>query len=75
MTLLAKMQKKDQLLGAPSSVGTHNSAPVDEGRKMKGTYRGGEGEGGSGMRPPGSELLLGRRARVVRGSRGLDYAS
>ena len=56
-------------------MGTHNSAPVDEGRKMKGTYRGGEGEGGSGMRPPGSELLLGRRARVVRGSRGLDYAS
>ena len=32
-TLFAKMQKKDQLLRAPSSVGTHNSMRVDEGRK------------------------------------------
>ena len=33
LNLFAKVQKKDQLLRTPSSVGRHNSARVDEGRK------------------------------------------
>ena len=68
------MQKKELLLRAPSSVGTHNSTRVDEGRKCRillpiktkaRTVVGREEEGS--LCDPESELLLGGSARVVRG--------
>ena len=74
LTLFAKMQKKDQLLRAPSSVGRYNSTRFDEGkkssiilaRKMKARTVVGRGEEGP-LCDSGSELLLGGRARVVQG--------
>ena len=73
--IFAKMQKTDQLLRPPSSVGGYISTRVDEERKcwvllaikMKARTVVGRGEEGP-LCDPGSELLLGRRAkRVVRG--------
>ena len=70
------MQKKnrDQLLRSPSSVGRYNSTRVDEGRecwillavKMEARAEVGREEEGP-LCDPGSELLLGGSARVVRG--------
>ena len=53
LSLFARINKRNQLLRAPSSVGKRDSMRVDEGRKgrrllairMKGTYRSGEGGG------------------------------
>ena len=64
----------DQLLRAPSSVGRYISTRVDEGRKcwilpaikMKARAEVGREEEGP-LCDPGSELLLGGSARVVRG--------
>ena len=58
LNMFAKMRKKDQLLRAPSSVGTHKSTRVDEAKKMPRFSRDermkartvvGRGEGGSAM--------------------------
>ena len=67
-------KKRDQLLRALSSVGRYNSTRVDEGRKcwillavkMKARAEVGREEEGPPC-DPGSELLLGGSARVVRG--------
>ena len=75
MILFAKMQKeRDQLLRAPSRVGRYNSTRVDEGKKcsllfaikMKARAEVGREEEGP-LCDPGSEVLLGGSARVVRG--------
>ena len=66
-------KQKDQLLRAPSSVGRYNLTRVDEGRKcwillavkMKARAEVGREEDGP-LCDPGSELLLGGSAKVVR---------
>ena len=67
-------KKRDQLLRAPSSVGMYNSTRVDKGRKcglllvIKRKARAEVGREEEGpLCDPGSELLLGGSARVVRG--------
>ena len=68
------MQKRDQLLRAPSSVGRYNATRVDDGRKMLNYAREKmkartvvrRGEKGP-LCDAGSELLLGGSTRVVRG--------
>ena len=69
LKVFAKMQKKDQLLRTPTSVGSHNSTRVDEARKCctldkktKARTVVGMGEEGP-LCDPGSELLLGGSAR------------
>ena len=71
---MKRKRKKDQLLRALSSVGRYNSTRADEGRKcriilaIKIKVRTVVGRGEKSPLPdPGSELLLGGRARVVRG--------
>ena len=71
LTYFANMPKKNQLLSTPSNVGRYNSTQVNERRKcwiilamkMKARTVVGRGEKGP-LCDPGSDLLLGGRARV-----------